>query len=65
VGLRLLSDLQQADRELTVEVGAHALHGSLVTVAVTGVATGDRESVARQIDVRLDPLVLKHETVWR
>ena len=65
VAQRLLSDLQQAGRELTVEVGAHALHGSLVKVIVAGVAAGERGLLERQIDERLDPLVLKHETVWR
>jgi len=62
---RLLADLAQAGRALTIEVGPHAVHGSLITVAVDGVAEGDRALLGRQIAERLDPLVLKHTTVWR
>jgi fatty-acyl-CoA synthase len=62
---RLLSDLTPADRELTVEVGPHAVHGSLITVVIEGVAESDRPLITQQIAERLDPLVLTHTTVWR
>jgi fatty-acyl-CoA synthase len=61
---RMLSELTPAGT-LSVEVGAHAEHGSLITVALEGVAEGDRAALQRRIDERLDPLVLRHTTLWR
>jgi hypothetical protein len=34
-------------------------------VTVEGLPSGDRATLERQIGERLDPLVMKHETVWR
>ncbi|WP_026035193.1 acyl-CoA synthetase [Cupriavidus sp. BIS7] len=61
---RMLAELAPPPAEIVVDVGPHAEHGSLVTVRVGGVDIGARESVARQIDSRLDPLTTRHEIVW-
>jgi len=61
---RMLADLAPPPAEIVVDVGPHAEHGSLVTVRVGGVDISTRESVARQIDSRLDPLTTRHEIVW-
>jgi fatty-acyl-CoA synthase len=62
VGL-MLADLQPPGGSLTVEVGAHAAHGSLITVAITGVAEPARALLERQVHERLNPLVTRHEVV--
>jgi fatty-acyl-CoA synthase len=62
VGL-MLADLQPPGGSLTVEVGAHAAHGSLITVAITGVAEPARTLLERQVHERLNPLVTRHEVV--
>ncbi|HXE78065.1 MAG TPA: acyl-CoA synthetase [Rhodanobacter sp.] len=62
VGL-MLADLQPPGGSLTVEVGAHAAHGSLITVAITGVAEPTRTLLERQVHERLNPLVTRHEVV--
>jgi fatty-acyl-CoA synthase len=62
---RMLAGLHQDGGEIKVEVGPHAEHGSLITVTIEGVSAGDRAMLERQIGERLDPLVMKHETVWR
>jgi len=62
--IRMLAGLAPPPAEIVVDVGPHAEHGSLVTVRVGGVDTGARESVARQIDAKLDPLTTRHEIVW-
>ncbi|MES1163652.1 MAG: hypothetical protein ABUL50_11385 [Rhizobacter sp.] len=61
---RMLADLAHGDRKIAVEAGAHATHGSLVTVTVDGAAESERAALSRGIDERLDPLTLKHEIVW-
>ena len=62
---RMLDGLAPAGPAIAVEVGAHAVHGSLITVAIEGVAEPARAALARQIDERLDPLVMRHEIAWR
>jgi len=62
--IRMLAELAPPPTEIVVDVGPHAEHGSLVTVRVGGVDTGARESLARQIDTRLDPLTTRHEITW-
>jgi fatty-acyl-CoA synthase len=59
---RLLTDL--AVPGLTVEAGAHPVHGSLLTVSVPGVAPADRAALQARIDERLNPLVMRHEVRW-
>ena len=61
---RMLADLPPAGATITVEAGAHAAHGGLITVRVSGVAGGARAALAQQVNVRLDPLVMQHEIVW-
>ncbi|WHZ09652.1 MAG: Long-chain-fatty-acid--CoA ligase [Burkholderiaceae bacterium] len=61
----MLADLTPDGASLSVEVGAHPEHGSLITVAWSGVADADRARLAQQANERLDPLVMRHELVWR
>ena len=61
---RMLADLQQPGSELSVKVAAHSTHGSLITVAIADSAEGGRAALERQVNERLDPLVLRHEIVW-
>ena len=61
---RMLADLLPASATLNVEVGAHAAHGSLITVGIGGVAEGGRRALAQRVGERLNPLVTRHEIVW-
>ncbi len=61
---RMLADLMPDGATLNVEVGAHTAHGSLITVAITGVAEGERSALGQRVDERLSPLVTRHEIVW-
>ena len=62
---RMLAGLRRDGGEIKVEVGPHAEHGSLITVTIEGVTAGARALLEPQIGERLDPLVMRHETVWR
>ena len=62
VAERVLADL--ALPGLTVEAGAHPVHGSLITVTVPGVAEADRAALGAQIDERLNPLTMRHAVHW-
>ncbi len=60
----LLADLQPPlGATITVEVGAHAVHGSLITVAITGATQPSRELLVQQVHERLNPLATRHEVV--
>ncbi len=59
----MLADLQPRGGHLTVEVGVHASYGSLITVAITGVAEPARALLVQQVHERLNPLVMRHEVV--
>jgi fatty-acyl-CoA synthase len=61
---RLLADVAPPGSTMTVEVGAHPEHGSLIAIGVEGVAEAERVALARRLVERLDPLVLKHELSW-
>ena len=61
---RMLAGLAPAGAAINVAVGAHAAHGSLITVAISGVTQADREPLTQQVDARLNPLVTRHEIVW-
>lgn len=69
---RMLVDLQPGGRTISVKVGAHPAHGSLITVAIgaaeaAGAAddgAAGRAGLEQQIRGRLDRLVLRHEIVW-
>lgn len=62
---RMLGDLEQGGARITVQVGSHAEHGSLITVAVEGAHGPGRAAIEDQVKRRLDPLELRHEIVWR
>ena len=61
---RMLADGMPAGAAVKVEVGAHAVHGSLITVAIGGVAEGEHSTLAQRVGERLNPLVMRHEIVW-
>jgi fatty-acyl-CoA synthase len=60
----MLADLQQGDVKIAVSVAAHAVHGSLITVRMQGVAAAQRGELEDEVHQRLGPLVTKHEIVW-
>jgi fatty-acyl-CoA synthase len=59
-----LAPLAEQGLRYEVSVGAHSTHGSLAVVTIPGVPVGSRETVARQVDERLDPFVIRHEIRW-
>ena len=61
---RLLADVPIGDQTLTVQVGAHPEHGSLIRVEIAGASEIERVALQQQIDQRLDPLTLRHAIVW-
>ena len=61
---RLLADVPIGGQRLTVQVGAHPEHGSLIRVEIAGASEIERVALQQQIDQRLDPLVMKHRIVW-
>ena len=61
---RMLADVMPAGATVKVEVGAHATHGSLITVGIGGVAAGEHGALTQRVDERLNPLVMRHEIVW-
>jgi hypothetical protein len=63
VAERMLADLLLPG--LRVEVGAHPVHGSLITVSVEGVAPDRQAAVAADVQARIGPLTTRHETVFR
>jgi fatty-acyl-CoA synthase len=62
VAERDLADLGCLD--LTVRVGAHPVHGSLITVQVGSVPEVERAAIAERIGQRLGALTMRHEVVW-
>lgn len=60
---QLLADLPRAG-DFQVEAGAHAVHGSLVTIGIRGVPEAERDALAGQIDERIGRLEIRHEIVW-
>ena len=60
---RMLADL--ALPGLKVDVGAHPVHGSLITVSVEGVPEAGRADVAAKVQARIGPLTTRHEIDWR
>ena len=61
---RMLVEVLPAGAAAEVEVGANALHGSLITVHIGGVAESERSALAQRVGERLNPLVTRHEIVW-
>lgn len=62
VAERALADL--ACPGLQVAVGAHPVHGSLITVTVADVPEAGRAALAAHIGERLGPLTLRHSVEW-
>jgi fatty-acyl-CoA synthase len=62
VAERDLADLRVPG--LRVQVGAHPVHGSLITVTVPSVREAERGPLSDRIGQRLGPLALRHEVVW-
>lgn len=62
---QMLEDLRQPDLQITVEVAAHSMHGSLITVTLKGLPEGTRARLETQVHERLNPLVTRHEIVWQ
>ena len=60
-----LDGLTKQGVEVSVEVGAHAAHGSIATVTLKGVSETGRADLEQQVHERLNPFVLRHEIVWR
>jgi fatty-acyl-CoA synthase len=48
----------------SVAVGAHPVHGSLITVTVPGVPEAERDAVRAKVAERLGPLTMRHEVGW-
>jgi fatty-acyl-CoA synthase len=63
VATTMLADL--ALPGLSVEVGAHPVHGALITVGVADVPEAARAAVAERVQERLGPLTMRHEVAWR
>ena len=61
---QMLADLRRQDLEIAIEVGAHAIHGSLITVRLKGLPAAARAQLEAQVHERLNPLELRHEIVW-
>ena len=61
---RMLADLQSGPVAIKVEVGAHASHGSLIAVGVSGCPAAEQAALAEKIHERLNPLVARHEIAW-
>ena len=61
---RLLADVPIGAQRLAVQVGAHAEHGSLISVSIAGASEIERAALQMQIDQRLDPLTMRHTIVW-
>ena len=57
----LLADIDLGPASLSVTVAAHPVHGSLITVTLTGSPPHKWPAIESEIHRRLDPLVLKHE----
>ncbi len=60
----LLADLVPAGATADVVVAAHAVYGHLITVSMGTVAQARRPALEAQLHERLNPLVMRHETVW-
>jgi len=61
---KMLADLQEPGLDIAVTVAAHPVHGSLITVRLPGWPESQRAAIEREVNQRLDPLVMRHEIVW-
>ena len=60
---RALADLGLPGQQ--VEVGAHPVHGSLISVSVAGVPAGERAALEARVRERIGALTTRHEVVYR
>ena len=60
---QLLADLPQAGG-FQVEVGANAVHGSLVTIGIRGIPEAEQAALAQQVEERVGRLELHHQVVF-
>jgi fatty-acyl-CoA synthase len=56
-----LADLSTDEVDLSIEVGAHSVFGSIATVTLKGVSEERRAELAQQVHERLKLFVLRHE----
>jgi fatty-acyl-CoA synthase len=64
VAASLLADLPLQGGSMHVDAGAHPVHGSLITVTLTGVPASARDGLAKTVQERLGPLTMRHELQW-
>lgn len=60
----MLADLQEPGLDIAVTVGADPVHGSLITVRLSGWPESQRAAIGREVHKRLDPLTTRHEVAW-
>ncbi|WP_088286610.1 acyl-CoA synthetase [Ideonella sp. A 288] len=60
----LLADLPLQGALLAVQVLPHPAHGQVLQVTLQGAPADARAALAAAIDLRLDPLTLRHEVLW-
>lgn len=62
---QMLANLRRQDLQIAVEVGAHPVHGSLITVTPQdGLTAAARVELEAQVHERLNPPTTRHEIVW-
>ena len=61
---QVLAPLADGGVELTVQVAAHPIHGSLATVSIRGAAPSARARLGQQVRDCLASFVMRHEIVW-
>jgi fatty-acyl-CoA synthase len=64
VATQLMSDVALGGGSLSVEAGAHPVHGSLISVSLRGVPAALRAEIERVARERLGPLTMRHELSW-
>ena len=62
---RMLDDVLPAAVDAVVEVGAHPVHGSLITLTLSGTSAAQQGPLEAQVHERLNPLTTRHAIVWR
>ena len=50
---------------IEVDVGDHAVHGTLATVRLASNGSGENAEIERRVHELLDPFQIQHEIVWR
>ncbi|MEO7852090.1 MAG: acyl-CoA synthetase [Rubrivivax sp.] len=60
----MLADLTPPGATIAVNVDSHAVHGSLIGVAISGVAEAARGALELRVHERLNPLQMRHDIAW-